>query len=120
MKFRCVSLGLLIFVTAAAQSQSTPVCVTHFYNQSNFKWSIYNFDGKKSSLFIAPNTTAAISWGATTVVTISGNIPGKPYVQQFQVQPANSCVVIQPQITTGPAAVNKPGNGDIKTCAGGC
>jgi hypothetical protein len=120
MKLRSALFVILASTTVSAQSQSNPVCVTHFYNQSNYKWSIYNFDGRKDTLFIPPNTTVTISWGTTSAVTISGSIPNGPYRQQFQVQQANSCVVIQSQGATGSLLLNKPGSGDITTCAGGC
>src|SRR5665213_2559336 len=80
--------ALLIFVTTArpAQRPAAPLCVTHFNNQSNFQWSIYNFDGRKSALFIPPHATVAINWGTTSEVTISGEIPNGAYKQQFVIQ----------------------------------
>jgi hypothetical protein len=109
-----------IVIASSALAQSSASCVTHFYNKSNFPWSISNFDSTKTSLVIQPNTTASINWGTTTEVTISGNIPNRPYVRQFQVQAAGSCVTIQHQGNTGSVMLNKPGAGDVTTCAGGC
>jgi hypothetical protein len=121
MRACCVIFAVLVFLAASsAHPQSTPVCTTHFYNQSNFQWNIYNFDGKKDTLFIPPNTTMAINWGTTSVITISGNMPNNLFKQQFSVQQANSCVVIQASGSNWPVSLNKPGNGDITTCAGGC
>ena len=120
MKLHYVLSGILIFLTGAAESQTPAVCVSHFKNQSNFQWSIYNFDGQKSSVFIPPHADLAIRWGVTSTVTIRGNMPERPYVQQFSVQQSNSCVVIQSQGSTGRVTLNTPGNGDITTCVGGC
>lgn len=75
-----------VSMSGAAQSQSTPVCITHFYNQSNVQWRIYDFDGRKSTLFIAPNSTVAINWGTTSAVTISGNVRNEPYLRQLPVR----------------------------------
>lgn len=120
MRFCRVLFGILIFITVPARPQSPPVCVTHFYNQSNFQWSIYNFDGRKSTLFIPPHATLAVNWGTTSAITVTANIPNHPYAQRFQVQQANSCVVIQSQGPAGSVLLNNPNNGDITTCAGGC
>jgi hypothetical protein len=121
MKLRCLVFSVfLIFVTASARPQSTPVCVTHFNNQSNYRWSIYNFDGKKTALFIPPHAIMTIGWGMTSTVTISGDLPSGAFKQQFPIQQLNSCVIFQVQGSTGPVTLNKPGNGDITTCAGGC
>jgi hypothetical protein len=119
MRFRYVLPAVLLFLmTAVAQPQSA-VCSTHFYNNSNYKWSIYNADGQRNTLFIQPNTTVTINWGTTSAITVTGYIPSHPYKQQLQVQPANSCVVLQPYSSSA-LTVNKPGNGDFTTCAGGC
>jgi len=121
MRLSCALLGILVSLPAtSAWPQSPPACVTHFYNQSNFQWSIYNFDGNERSLFIAPNSTVAINWGTTSAVTVSANLPNHPYLQRLQVQQSGSCVVIKQQGPPGPLSVNKPGNGDITTCTGGC
>ena len=113
-------LMLLAFCISAAPAQSAPACVTHFYNKSNYQWSIANFDGKNTSLLIAPNSTIEIHWSATNSVTIGGNVPNRPYIRKFEVQAVDSCVTIQHQGATGNVSLNKPGNGDITTCAGGC
>lgn len=120
MTLRYVIAGALALAMSPATSQAAPVCVTHFYNQSNFQWSISNFDGKQSTLFIPPHTTLAISWGITRRVVVAASLPNRPFTQQFEVQQADSCVVLRSQNTSGPASPNKPGNGDITTCAGGC
>lgn len=111
--------GLVLLATMASQPTHA-ACVRHFYNRSNFQWSIAGYDGSKSSLIIAPNTTIEIPWGSATIVTISGNIPGRPYVRQFQVQAADDCVLIAHEGNTGNVTVNKPTNGDVATCVGGC
>ena len=110
----------LIFLSAIAAASAPAACVRHFYNRSNFQWSISGFNGAKSSLIVAPNSTVEIPWDSSSVVTISGEIPGRPYVRQFQVQSVEDCVVIQHQGNTGNVTLNKPTNGDITTCAGGC
>lgn len=117
---RYALLGVLTLMTSAAMPQSAPVCMTHFYNQSNFQWSIANFDGRKSTLFIPPHTTLAISWGNTKDVLVFGNLPSHPYAQRFEVEPAGSCVVLRSRSSGELVSPNKPGNGDITTCAGSC
>jgi hypothetical protein len=120
MKKNLAYAFLAVLLAPLAQSQSTPTCTTHFYNKSNFKWSISNFNGQNASLMIQPNSTLTIVWGNTNTVTISGDIPNRPYVKTFQVQVVNDCVVLQSQGPTGGLQINQPGNGDITTCTGGC
>lgn len=110
--------GITLFphTTVAAQT----ACVGHFYNRSNFQWSITGQDGTKASLVIAPNTTADIPWGAATSVVISGTITGRPYTRQFQIQAIDGCVIILHQGNTGNVTLNKPTNGDVTTCLGSC
>lgn len=118
MKF-CKSTIAGFALAAAIPTYAT--CIRHFYNRSNFQWSIAGFSDDKSSLIIAPNTTVEIPWGASsTGVTISGNIPGRPYVRQFQIQLDGDCVVIEHQGNTGNVTLNKTTNGDVTTCVGGC
>jgi hypothetical protein len=106
--------------TAPAHPQSTPVRVTHFNNHSNFRWTIYNFDGKMSAFFIPPHATMAIGWGTTRAATISGDLPKGAFRQQFSVQQLDSRVVFQVEGSSGLVTLNKPSNGDVTTCAGGC
>jgi hypothetical protein len=120
MKKAFALLLLVPLLTQVAHSQSTLTCTTHFYNKSNFKWSISNFNGLNTSLMIQPNSTLAIVWGNTATVTISGDIPHRPYVKTFQVQVMNGCVVLQSQGPTAGTFLNQPSNGDITTCSGGC
>lgn len=121
MRVRGVLLSVfLLAISTTARPQSSTVCVTHFNNQSNYRWNIYNFDGKGTSLFIPPHATIAISWQATSAVTIIGDIPGRLFKQQFAVRQQDSCIVIQAQGPTDSVTLNKPSTGDITTCAGGC
>lgn len=120
MNLRWVAFTLLGLMTTVAHPQSGPICVTHFYNVSNFQWSIYNADGKRSAIFIPPQSTVMIAWGPTNVVTLHGDLGSKSFTQQYTVTQANSCVMIQAPAPSAQVTVNKPGNGDITTCAGGC
>ena len=113
-------VSLIAMLPTAARSQSVPACTTHFHNNSNFQWSISNFDGNGSQLLIQPNSTLSIVWGPTTKVTISGDIPNRPYVRQFQVQATGNCVTLGSQSSAGSVTLNKPGSGDVTTCSGGC
>ena len=117
MKLTLVMWIALVPMFASAQ---TPVCTTHFDNQSNFTWMIQNFDGNRRSLSIPPHSRVPINWGDTTVITIRGGSPSQPYANQFVVKAANGCVQI---VSPGPASalsVNSPNPGDVTTCAGGC
>lgn len=120
MNRNLVAFVFLASMASAARSQTAPSCTTHFYNKSNFQWSIYNFDGQKTSLLIQPNTTVEIHWGNTSAVTIGGNIPSRPVVKQFQIQIVDGCVVLQSQGPASNLLLNKPSKGDITTCVGGC
>jgi hypothetical protein len=111
------AISMLVLVVTPALSQTT--CVGHFYNQSNYAWSIVNFDGHNTSVLIQPNTTFNITWGVTDNITISGNTP-EPYIRRFQVQPMDSCVNIIHQGSAGSVTLNKPNPGDITTCSGTC
>jgi len=110
----------LACTTGVARSQSAPLCISHFNNQSNYRWTIYNFDGKKGVLFVPPHAVVAIRWGVTTNVTISGETPQQSFKQQFSIQQMDSCVAFQLEGSAGPITLNKPANGDVTTCAGGC
>lgn len=112
--------GAVLLGTVGAFSQSAPICVTHFNNQSDYRWSITNADGRKSTVFVPPHSTAAIGWGTTTAVTIVGEIPSARYIKQFSVQQGNSSVVIQPKGPDQQLQLNQPGSGDITTCSGSC
>jgi hypothetical protein len=99
---------------------SFAACVTHFYNASNFQWSIAGFNGPQSNLIVAPNTTVEIPWGTATAVIIGGEITQRAYTRQFQVQASGDCFIILHPGNTGNVILNKPGNGDVTTCTGNC
>jgi hypothetical protein len=120
MNRNLVALVCVVSMASTALPQTAPSCTTHFYNKSNFQWSIYNFDGQKTSLLIQPNTTVEIQWGNTSAITIGGNIPNRPVAKQFQVQSVDGCVVLQSQGPASNLLINKPNKGDITTCTGGC
>lgn len=104
-------------LVASAQS---PVCTTHFNNQSNFTWTIANFDGNRRAVNIPPHSVVPINWGNTSVITVRGGNPSQPYGNQFVIKVANGCVQIVSPGTIPSLTVNSPNPGDITTCAGGC
>jgi hypothetical protein len=114
------SLLTALVLVLCLQSTSFAACVTHFYNQSNFPWSISGYNGTNSNLVVAPNTTVEIQWATSTSVVISGAIPNRPYVRQFQVEPSGACFLILSPGNTGIAFINTPTNGDVTTCSGNC
>lgn len=128
MKTLWKSIGLALFVSLTAWSQpAPPLYVTHFANQSNFTWSVTNADGRNTTIFVRPHTTANIGWAATTHVVIIGTIPSGQYRQQFIVQIANSTVLVQNSQSAAHASapdrrlvVNQPNSGDMTTCSGAC
>ena len=116
---RQAAFVMCLLVPGAIQAQSG--CVRHFTNRSTYTWSIAGYDGPQSKLMIAPNTTVAIPYGNAVQVTISGNIPDRPYSKQFDVQSTpDSCFEIVHQGPVGYITLNKTQNGDVVTCVGGC
>ena len=113
-------LVLSAFLLEAMGSFANAACVTHFYNNSDYEWSISGYNNGQPSLVVSPHTTVEIQWANSSEVTIGGNIPNRPYVKSFQVQAQQDCVTILHQGNTGNITLNKPGAGDITTCAGGC
>ncbi len=113
-------IAAFVAMSGSMVFQASAACTRHFYNKSNFAWSISGYDGPKSSLVIQPNSTAEIPWGAFSTITIGGNISGKPFGRQFKVRMLDGCVFIGHHGPTGPVTLNKFQNGDVTTCAGGC
>lgn len=110
----------LLCLSGPALVDASGSCVTHFYNNSDYEWSISGYDTGASPLVVSPHTTIDIPWGTSTEVTIGGNIPNRAYIKSFQVEAQQNCVTILHQGNTGNITLNKPGNGDVTTCAGGC
>jgi len=120
MKRILSSASILIFTLAmSANAQSAPACVGHFYNKSNFQWSLFNFDGKKTFLKIEPNTSVDISWSVGQV-TLNANIPNRPFFKQITLQAAGSCPAFSEPGNFGPVMLANPTDLDITTCTGNC
>ena len=117
MNLRIATLtALLLPLTLGAQT-----CTSHFTNQSNYQWSISGYDGTPTKLVVAPGQTVVIPYGTTTSITVSGNIPNRPYTKQFQLQAgAAGCYTVLYTGNPGYVKINKPNPGDIATCVGGC
>jgi hypothetical protein len=111
-----LALAFVIFTSSVGDA----ACVTHFYNKSNFPWSISGFNGPQSNLVVAPNTTVDIPWGTSTAVVIGGEIPQRPYTRHYQTQSAGDCFLILHPGNTGNVILNKPASGDVTTCADNC
>lgn len=113
---RSLPAVLLAAVCLPAQAN----CVRHFNNRSSFTWSIAGYDGMVSKLLIPPGTTVEIPYGVADKLTISGNIPDRPFTKQFQVQALGDCYEILHHGNPGYITLNKTQNGDVVTCTGDC
>jgi len=114
-----ITLGLIITLSAVSQGQA-PVCTSHFNNRSNYDWTLFNFDGRKTWLKVPPNSIVDVPWGSTTSVTLSANIPNRVYLKELQVTTSGACVLLSSTKPLVLVTVNTPAQADIVTCVGNC
>lgn len=96
-------------------------CTSHFYNQTNFPWTISGQDASNSQLVIPAKTTTEFHWSPlTTNIVISTTIHDHLYSMQFRAHRMAGCYVIVPRGNPGPLLLNRPAEGDITACVGRC
>ncbi len=96
-------------------------CTTHFYNKSNYPWTVSHFDGTNTNLVVPANTTVDLSWKYTTRVTVSATIASRSFAREYRVvRGPSGCFTIANQNLNGFAIVNRPSVSDITTCTGDC
>ena len=113
-------LCLLPLLAASSFALAQTACTGHFTNRSNFAWSISGYDGGNSSLVIAPGATVDLNYMNATSITVSGDVPNRPYTRTFKLQASDGCYVIQFRRNPGFVTLNSPNPGDVVTCVGGC
>jgi hypothetical protein len=115
MRFLTLLIAAIVLTTAWAADASAQCAVTrHFYNNSDYTWTISVKAGCGGLPYCAirPHSTGKIQYNPVPLVPIVVKSP--IYSAGFLVQ---FCHIVH-QGNTGAIAVNDPADGDIQTCGG--
>jgi len=117
LALRAIVLALFLGLVPAAFAD----CTSHFYNHTEFPWTISGQDAGNTQLVIPAKTATEFHWSTlATSVVISATIHDHLYTMQFLVHRMAGCYVIVQRGNPGPLLLNRPSQGDISACVGRC